>query len=203
MTAGAAGVAIPASKRQLRAGQTPTTVVLAARTKRHRINFHPNSITRAKAEEEKREARRQRLKLARRAARRNKKSSSRRREGVATVDSKKSLSRVDHTAHGTALMANRRKSSDVLNAQATRLTSAAAARSGTAEVQREVGPEIPPPAPEPTVKMCKFRHVEGCTVCRDLYDHFTLPDGTQVRQPHASVCVMCRGGAGLLRCDHD
>ena len=155
--------------------------MLAARTKRHRINFHPNSITRAKAEEEKREARRQRMKLARRAARRNKKSSSRRREGVATQDSNKSLSRRDHSAHGTAMKASRRKSSQELTAEAVRLAVAAAGRIGTPVVEREVGPEIPPPAPEPTVKMCKFRHVEGCTVCLDLYDHFTLPDGTQVK----------------------
>ena len=29
-------------------------------------------------------------------------------------------------------------------------------------------------------KMCQFEHVEGCTVCKDLYGHYTLPDGRTI-----------------------
>ena len=29
-------------------------------------------------------------------------------------------------------------------------------------------------------KMCQFEHVDGCTVCKDLYGHYTLPDGRTI-----------------------
>lgn len=36
----------------------------------------------------------------------------------------------------------------------------------------------------PSVRMCLFEHVEGSTVCRNLFKHFTLPNGKTVHYYH-------------------
>lgn len=147
-----------ASRRQRKTGVRPTTVVLAARTHRHRINFHPNHKTRQRLDKSKQMAREARRQAERQRQRQQRHKHRHRKSKHATKDKA-------HKSRRRALS------------------------TASDEAPRETGPEIPKPVPEATVRMCKFRHVDGCTVCKDLYNHFTLPDGTQVRHC-VYVCVV-------------
>ena len=170
-----------ASARQRRAGVTPTTVVLEARTARHQIQFHPNNRTRTEATTRKRLTARAIRRTGRTCDRGSHETKLRRREDVdGHVVAREGGGPDVDPGHRTSTAEPARR-----RAQRRRGNSDAS----HAQNEETKGPAIPPPAPVPTVKMCKFRHVEGCTVCHDLYDHFTLPDGSQV--PGCYVRFMC------------